>query len=178
MTEYDWLLIFFGAGLAVYLTSQRLARALFSLALVWISTFASALIYREAAFRAQAVTGTNLVLVEGLMFDFFLILFFVLGYILLKVAFPVTKLPNIGALDYIVALLVGIIVAALFVALISNSMGVMVREQWTDNTNGWVSLQWKVSRSGLRSYTNSIMSLYGWIYTPFFQGLPPALVPQ
>jgi hypothetical protein len=71
MTEYDWLLIFFGGGLAIFLTSQRLVRALFSLALVWLSTFASALIYREAAFRAQAVTGNNMVLVEGVMFDFF-----------------------------------------------------------------------------------------------------------
>ena len=178
MTEYDWLLIFFGAGLVVFLTSQRLARALFALALIWLSTFASALIYREAAFRAQAVAGTNMVLVEGVMFDLFLILFFVAGYILLKVAFPITKLPSIGALDFIVAFLVAIIVAALFVALISNSLGVMVREQWTDNTQGWVSLQWRVSRSGLRPYAQRIISVYGWIFAPFFPGLPPALVAQ
>ena len=178
MTEYDWLLIFFGAGLAVFLTSQRLARALFALALIWLSTFASALLYREATFRVQAVVGNNTVLAEVLMFDGLLILFFVAGYILLKIAFPVTNLPSIGALDYIIALLVGIVVAVLLIALISNSLGVMVREQWPDNRQGWVSLQWRVSRSGLRPYTQSIMSVYGWLFTPFFPGLPPVLIAQ
>ena len=178
MTEYDWLLIFFGAGLAVFLTSQRLARALFALALIWLSTFASAQLYREAAFRVQAVAGNNTVLVEALLFDLLLILFFVAGYILLVIAFPITNLPSIGALDYIVAFLVAIVVAVLFIALISNSLGVMVGEQWADNTQGWVSMQWRVTRSGLRPYTQRVMSVYGWVFAPFFQGLPPVLVAQ
>jgi hypothetical protein len=178
MTEYDWLLIFSGAGLVVFLTTQRLVRSLFALALVYLATFASALLYREAAFRAQAITGTNLIFVEGVMFDILLILFFVAGYILLKVAFPVTKLPNIGVLDFLVAFLVGIIVAVLIVALISNSLGVMVREQWPTNTQGWVALQWRVSRSALRPLAQRVMSVYGWGYVPFFPGLPPALIAQ
>lgn len=178
MTEYDWLLIFFGAGLVVFLTYQGLARALFSLGLVWISTFASALLYKEAAFRTQAVTGSNLVLVEGVMFDLLLIVFFVAGYALLKVAFPVTKLPNIGVLDYLMAFLVGIIVAIIILALIANSLGVMVREQWDGNTQGWVTLQWRFTRSGLHQYTRAIISTYGMLFSPFFPGLPPVLVAQ
>jgi uncharacterized membrane protein required for colicin V production len=178
MTEYDWLLIFSGAGLAVFLASQRLVRSLFALALIWLSAFTSAQLYKEAAFRAQAITGDNLILVEGVMFDFFLILFFVAGYILLKVAFPVTKLPNIGALDVIVGFMVGLIVAAIFVALISNSLGVMVSDQWPNNTNGWVSLQWRVSRSGLRPFSQRIVNIVGITFSPFFRGLPPVLVPQ
>ena len=172
MTEYDWLLIYFGAGLAVFLTSQRLARALFSLALIWLATFTSAQIYREVAFRTQAVTGSNMVLAEVIIFDLILILFFVVGYILLKIAFPVTNFPNIDALDYIAAFLVGIVVAVLFVALLSNSLGVMVREQSTDNTQGWITLQWRVSRSFLRPYARRVMSVYGWTFAPFFPGLP------
>jgi hypothetical protein len=107
-----------------------------------------------------------------------LILFFVLGYILLKVAFPVTKLPSIGALDFIAAFFVGILSAVLIVVLISNSLGVMVREQWANNPNGWANLQWRVSRSGLRVYTHAILSIYGWMFALFFPGLPPVLVPQ
>ncbi|MDF1515043.1 MAG: hypothetical protein P1S60_14625 [Anaerolineae bacterium] len=93
MTEYDWLLIFFGVGLVVLLTIQGLARALFSLILVWITAFSSALIYREAAFRVQAIAGNNVPLVEGIMFDILLLVFFIAGSVLLKIAFPVTKMP-------------------------------------------------------------------------------------
>ena len=178
MTEYDWLLIFFGAGLVVFLAFQGLARALFSLVLVWIATFASALLYREAAFRVQAIAGNNVTLVEGIMFDLLLVIFFVAGFILLKIAFPVTKLPNLGALDYIVAFLVAIIVAVLLVTVIANSIGVMVSAQWEDNAQGWTVTQWRFSRSGLRPYTQRIMSAYGWVFVPFFPGLPPVLIAQ
>ncbi len=178
MTEYDWLLILFGAGLVVFLTSQGLARALLSLLLVWLATFAGALLYREAAFRTQAVTGTNLILVEGLMFDFLLLLFFLIGFLLLKAAFPVTRLPNIGALDYIVAFFVAIIVVFIIIALLANSLGVMIREQWPGNSQGWVSLQWRFSRSGLLQYSRALIPYYGWTFSPFFPGLPPVLVAQ
>ncbi len=178
MTEYDWLLIFFGAGLVVFLSFQGMARALFSLVLVYLATFASALLYREAAFRTQAIIGSNTVLAEGVMFDFLLVVFFVAGYAMLKLAFPVTKLPNIGVLDYVMAFFVGIIVAVLVVALIANSLGVMTREQWDDNTQGWVALQWRYRHSGLRPYTRDIISTFGWAFVPFFPGLPPVLVAQ
>lgn len=178
MTEYDWLLIFFGGGLAVFLTTQRFLRSVFALVILWLATFASALLYQEAAFRTQAVTGSNLVLVEGLMFDGLLVIFFIAGFVLLKVAFPVTTLPKIGFLDYVGAFLVAIIVAALVIALIGNSLGVMVREQWPDNREGWTSLQWRVSRSGLRSFVHQVLSIYGWAFVPFFPGLPPVLIAQ
>ncbi|MDF1515042.1 MAG: hypothetical protein P1S60_14620 [Anaerolineae bacterium] len=76
------------------------------------------------------------------------------------------------------AFLVGIIVAGLLVALLANSIGVMVLTQWEDNVQGWAHLQWKFRQSGLRLYSQRVMSSFVWSFVPFFPGLPPVLMPQ
>lgn len=178
MTQYDWLLIFLGIGIVVFFTFQRMVRGLFSLAVLWSVTLASAVLYREAAFRVQAVAGKNPSLVQGVMFDLLLVVFFVGGYVILKLAFPVTKLPKLGVLDNLMGMLLGAIVAAVLIALLVNSMGVMIGERWETNPQGWGTLRASYYGSGLRGYTTPVLSVYSWAFYPFFGRIPPILVPQ
>jgi uncharacterized membrane protein required for colicin V production len=178
MTQYDWLLVFLGVGMVIFFTYQRMARALFALALAWMATLGAAALYPEAAYRIQAVASENPTLIRGLMFDGLLLIFFVVGYILLKIAFPVTKIPKLGILDYLMGLLLGIVITVILVTLLLNSMGVMVREQWETNPQGWSSLRTTYGRSQLRPYTSQVLAAYQWFFYPFFSGLPPVLVPQ
>ena len=178
MTSYDWLLIFLGAGLVVVFAFQGVVRALFSLFALWSATLASGALYQEAAFRLQAITGPNVTLGRGVVFDALLVIFLVAGYVLTRVAFPITKLPKLSILDNLLGLLVGVVIGVLFVSLLLNSMGVMVIERWITNDQGWANLRAAFLGSGIRPTTSQALSIYSWAFVPFFPGLPPVLLPQ
>jgi hypothetical protein len=178
MTSYDWLLVFVGAGVIVLCVFDRLVRSLFTLVALWAGTLLSAAVYSDVVFRLKAVTGSNPILSRGLVFDILLVLFVIVSYVLVRVAFPVTKLPKIGILDHLMGLVIGVVVACILVALIVNSMGVMVQERWETNEDGWAKLRASYLGSGLRPYTSQILAGYSWAFVPFFRGLPAVLVPQ
>ena len=177
MKPIDMLLILVGIVIVVFLAYQRMVRALFALGALWAATMMSGLLYEEAAYRIKAVAGNNPSLTEGLMFAGLLVIIFVVGYILICISFPETRLPKIGFLDVMMGFFLGIIVAAIFVALLQNAMGVMIRERWTD------SASWRVWRSffvgsSLRPFSRSLLSLWRQLFIPFFRTLPSALTPQ
>ena len=177
MSPIDVLLILFGIGLVFFLTYQRMARALFALGVLWAATMMSGLLYEEAAYRIQAIAGSNSALTEGAMFAGLLIVIFVVGFILICISFPETRLPRIGFLDVLMGFFLGVIVAAIFVALLHNAVGVMVRERWT-NAVSWRTWRGFFVRSPLRTFSRYLLSLWRLIFVPFFRTLPPALTPQ
>lgn len=177
MGPIDLLIIFVAVGVVGFLTYQRMARALFSLAVLWAATIFSALLYKEAAYRVKAVVGPNTPATQGAMFIGLFVLFFVVGYVLIHASFPVTRLPKIGFLDYVMGFLLGIIIAAVIVALFENAIGVMVSEQWK-NYNSWVNIRRDFITSPLRPLSRNILSIYRWLFVPFFRALPPVLTPQ
>lgn len=178
MTSYDWLLIFLGAGLVVIFAFQGLVRALFSLFALWSATLLAAVLYQETAFRLQAVTGPNVSLARGMVFDVLLVIFLIAGYVLTRLAFPVTKLPKLGLLDNLLGFAVGAVIGLLLVALLVNSMGVMVMERWETNDDGWAVLRASFLGSGIRATTSRALAVYSWVFVPFFRGLPPVLLPR
>ncbi|MGC9520897.1 MAG: CvpA family protein [Anaerolineae bacterium] len=178
MTPYDWLLIFLGGGLLVLFAVDGLLRGLFSAVVLWSATLASAALYRELAFRVQAIGGSNPVLTRGVVFDILFVLFLIAGYVLIRLAFPVTKLPSLGFLDNLLGLVVGVVITVTLISVLVNSMGVMTVERWPVNEQGWTALRSAYVRSGLRPLTTRVMGAYGWLFVPFFRGLPPVLVPQ
>jgi uncharacterized membrane protein required for colicin V production len=178
MTAYDWIIIFVGVGLIALFTLEGMLRALFGLVILWAATLMSALAYGEVAYRLQAITGPNRILARGIIFDVLLLLVFVAGYIIVRVAFPVTKLPKLGVLDTVMGFLLGGVVAIIFMSLLVNSIGVMVAEQWTSDPNGWAMLHFHYLSSDLRPYTSPVLSGYSLLFPIFFPGLPPVLIPQ
>lgn len=176
MGPIDLLVILMALGVVAFLTYQRMARALFTLGVLWAATLLSALLYEEAAFRIKALTGPNRSLTEGMMFMGLFVLFFVLGYILIKVSFPVTKLPKLGILDYVMGFLLSLIVAVVIVALLHNAVGVMVSQRWTDHT-AWVRMRNNFYTSPLQPLSRLVLNIYQVLFTPFLRPLPPALTP-
>jgi hypothetical protein len=176
MGPLDLLIIFVGIGLVVFLAYQKMARALFALGVLWAATMLSGLLYEEAAFRVKAVAGPNTSLTEGIMFVVLLVIFFAVGYILMVLSFPETRLPKIGFLDGLMGLLLGVIVAGIMVTLLHNAIGVMVSERWSD-ASAWSSMRNDFMTSPLRLFTRGLLSLYRWLFVPFFRTLPPALTP-
>lgn len=176
MGPLDLLIIFVAMGVVAFLTYQRMARALFSLAVTWAATMLSALLYEEAAFRLKAVTGPNRSLAEGAFFMGLFVLFFVIGYIAIRAAFPVTKLPKLGILDYLMGFLLSLIIAAVIVTLLHNAIGVMVSARWVDQA-AWVRMRNEFYTSPLTPFSRAVLSLYRWLFAPFLRPLPLALTP-
>ena len=174
MGPLDLLIIFVAVGVVAFLTYQRMARALFSLAVLWAATMLSGLLYEEAAYRLKAVTGPNRSLAQGAFFMGLFVLFFVLGYVVIHVSFPVTKLPKLGFLDYVMGFLLSLIVAAVIVALLHNAIGVMVSERWTDY-RAWAQMRNDFYASPLLPFSRTVLSVYQWLFVPFLRPLPLAL---
>lgn len=172
----DLLIIFVAVGVIAFLTYQRMARALFSLAVTWAATMLSALLYKEAAFRLQVIAGPDRSLAEGAFFMGLFVLFFVLGYFAIHAAFPVTKLPKLGILDLVMGFLLSLIVAAVIVALLHNAIGVMVSERWV-NQVAWARMRNQFYASPLQFLSRPILNFYSWLFVPFLRPLPPVLTP-
>lgn len=177
MTAIDWMVIFIGIFLIAFFTYQRLVKALFGLVVVWAATLSSSLLYEEAAFRTQAVTGGNPILAEGLLLVLLFVLFLVIGIVVVHVAFPVTKLPSIGVLDYGLGFLVAVLIAVLVGVFLLNAAGVMVREVWRDQ-RAWSQWSAMYYPSLLRPYAHQVLVVYRWAFAPFAGYYPPALIPQ
>lgn len=178
LTSIDWLLIFLGAGIVIFMAFAGFVRAVFSVVTLWAATLLSAALYQEAAFRMQALAGDNPVLFRGIVFDVLLVIVLVAGFILTRVAFPVTKLPKLGFLDNLLGLLLGVVIAVVLISLLNNTFGVMVIEMWDEDRTGWTRLRTYYLASQLRPYTMSVLQAYRWLFAPFFRGLPPVLYPQ
>lgn len=177
MSSIDIVLILMAVGILGFLTYQRMARALFTLAVLWAATLIAALLYGEAAYRLQAVLGASSAMSEGLLFILLFIIFLVVGYILVHAAFPITKLPNLGILDYVMGFLLGAIVAVVFVSVVLNGIGVMVSEPW-DNYASWSGWYADFSGSPLRPLARSVIQIYRWLFILFVRPTPPVLNPQ
>jgi hypothetical protein len=178
MTSIDWLLIFLGIGVVVFMTFARIVRGVFALVTLWAATLLAAVLYPEVAFRLQSLSGDNPVLFRGIVFDALLVIVLVTGVILTRVAFPVTRLPKLGFLDNLGGLLLGVVIAIILISIINNSFGVMVIENWEQNRTGYTRLRTIYFASQLRPYTTMVLSVYRWLFAPFFRGLPPVLYPQ
>jgi uncharacterized membrane protein required for colicin V production len=177
MSSLDVIIILMAVGIVGFLTYQRMARGLFTLAVLWAATLLAALLHEEAAYRLQAMLGESSPLTEGLFFILLFILFLVVGYILVHVAFPVTKLPDLGILDYAMGFLLGAIVAVVFVAVVFNAIGFMVSVPW-DNYTRWAGWHANFARSPLRPLARAVIQVYRWLFMLFMRPLPPVLTPQ
>ena len=104
------------------------------------------------------------------------VLFFVIGYIAIRAAFPVTKLPKLGILDYLMGFLLSLIIAAVIVTLLHNAIGVMVSARWVDQA-AWVRMRNEFYTSPLTPFSRAVLSLYRWLFAPFLRPLPLALTP-
>jgi uncharacterized membrane protein required for colicin V production len=178
MTAYDWIIVFFGVGLVVLFTFERMLRALFGLGVLWSATLMSSMLYVEVAHRVQAMTGPRRVLARGIIFDVLLLLIFVAGYVIIRLSFPDTRLPKLGFLDTVLGFVLGCVIAVVFMSLLVNSIGVMVVDRWLSDPNGWAMLRYTYLSSGLRPYTSLVLKAYSFLFLIFFRGLPPVLIPQ
>ena len=159
-------------GLGIY---RRFIGAAFLLAGVYVATLISAISYRAAAYRLKAI-GHEAIWFKGLIFIILYLLTLLIFFIATRIAFPDTSLPKWRFLDPLLGLVLGVLTAAISLALVYRAFGYMVSQEWEPfATYSQLYVTWAGSRIG--PLVDRLLSVYLYLLYPFFmrQGLPPVL---
>ena len=188
MTVLDGLLILLGAVIIILCTMDGLLRALMMLLAFYLATTIAGMItlatdtLQNIAVALSRVTGgsgvPNMAITETIAFASFAVPLFVGAYFLSKMAFPETTLPKLHALDNILGLFAGVVLALLIAAVIYNTWGVAVSVRW-NNSQAWYRMQVAYAGAFLRPYLHQVLAYYR--PTLFLFDLlhyPPFFLPQ
>ncbi len=176
MTPFDGLLLILVLLFAGWQAYQRTVRAALNVFSLYLATGAAGLLYRPFAVYTKAIKMGSVSLREGVEFIFLVALFYAGVYLFLLWAFPDTTLPKLGFLDYVFGGLIGLISGALILTLLLQGLEVAVSMQWV-NLERWSFYYDLYTRSGLRPFTDAVLSiLRPLLYPFFFNGYPPALL--
>ncbi len=169
MGPLDMLLLLIAVGCVALSLYQRLVRTVIMLVAAYIATLISALVFEEAAFRLKAI-GQGEAWFEGVTFLALFFLIFLVFYFASRAAYPDTSLPKLGFLDHLLGGVVGVLVAAILMVVIYNSLGLMVAKYWDPYATyvGLINL-----RGGIRlgAIIRQLTQYVALAFYPFFFGI-------
>jgi len=186
MTALDIFLITIGLAFVIFGLLERTVRVIMMLLGFYVVsigvgfvTLGSNTVGRLAT-SALSVVGArvpNIVIIQTFFFLGLGVPAFIIIYIATHIAFPDTSLPKIGPLDYFLGLVLGIVLAALIMAVLCNTWGVAVSVRWNPGAT-WRAMQQAFVNSELRPMLNQILRLYRPLLFPFsFIGYPIFFIP-
>lgn len=176
MSTLDILLLFVGVifvALGFYFRFLRSAAMLLS---AYIATLSSLLLYREAAYRLQAIGGVSS-LFDGIVFLGLFFLVFIVFMIVTGVAYPDMTLPKLGFLDHLLGGVGGVVVGIIVMVVSYAALSLIVSEQWEPYAS-FANFYMQHARMQLGPFLRTIRSLYAYLFYFFFfkTGFPPAFV--
>ncbi len=176
MTPFDGLLILIVLGFIAWQVYERTVRSALNVFSLYVATGAAGLLYQPFAVYTKAIKLGSVSLREGLEFIFLVILFYLGAYLFLRWSFPVTYLPQLGFLDYVFGGLIGLISGTLVLTLLMQGLELAVSIQWVQ-VERWAFYYDLYTRSGLRPFVETVLTLYRPLLIPFFfNGYPPVLL--
>ena len=128
--------------------------------------------------EALGAASPKLNLSQAFVFVVVGVLLFVILYFVSKLAFGDTTLKKLGYFDNVFGLLAGGVLAILVLAVMCNTWGVVVSQQW-DPTGTWQTMHTAYVVSRLRPFLHQALRVYAQLLFQFqFTGYPPFFVPQ
>lgn len=187
MTGLDFFLILIAVGIVILFASDGMLRALFMLFGFYIVTLAAGLLVvmtnvlsRVAISAVLALGGSmpNMLTVQSYIFLLLTAVFLVVFYAFMRILFPDMSMPKLGVMDNLLGALVGLVIALLFIALLYNTIGVLVGIP--GHSAMWRSMRVAHYYSILRPYLNRVLYAYQRLLFPlrYMGGYPPFFVPQ
>jgi len=169
MTILDGLLILIGAVIIILCAMEGLVRTLMMLLSFYIATTVAGMItlatnalhdITAALIRATGGSGVpNMTIAETVTFVGFAVPLFVGAYFLSKMAFPETTVSKLHALDNILGLFFGVVLALVVMAVSCNTWGVAVSVRWSD-PQLWYKMRLAYTGSFLRLYMHQVLAYY------------------
>ncbi|HOT92561.1 MAG TPA: CvpA family protein [Anaerolineae bacterium] len=187
MTILDGFLILIGVLIIILCTMEGLLRALIGLFGFYIAVTVAGLVtlatnmLREIAVALSRATGSgvpNMIIAETIAFVGLSVPLFIGIYLLSKLLFPDTTLPKLRALDNILGLLIGVVLATLVMAVFYNTWGVAVSTRW-NNLQLWYNMRYAYLGAFLRPYLHQALIYYRSVFFLFtLIRYPVFFVPQ
>lgn len=164
MTLLDVLLIVVFVGICVWAVVQRLLRQLMSLGVSYVATAVSGLFYRPAATFMTAIGGRTPWLTQAVMFWVLFLGVTIALEVLLRRQFPDVRLVKLRFLDYVLALVPGILCGLIVVSLLFTSIG-----HAASGPGG------APARAALRPVMGAFLQFYLFFHRLWFPVTPPLL---
>ncbi len=187
MTILDGFLILIGVFIIILCTMEGLLRALIGLVGFYIAVTAAGMVtlatdaLHDIAISLSRAVGLgvpSITITETIVFLGLAVPLSVGIYLLSKLLFPDTTLPKLHALDNILGLLIGVILATLIMAVLYNTWGVMVSVRW-NNLQLWYNMRYAYLGAFLRPYLHQILVYYRPVFFLFaLLRYPPFFAPQ
>ncbi len=187
MTILDILLIIVGLSILILSAMQGLIRSLVMIFGFYITTSVAGFLTLGTDIIQNLMRGItevleapvpNLPLSQSFIFLGVGVPMFVVIYFVSKMAFEDTAVKELGGFDNVLGLLTGGILAILVMAVLCNTWGVIVSQQWQP-VGTWQSMRGAYVASQLKPFLHQILLIYDLLLFQFrFTGYPPFFIPQ
>jgi uncharacterized membrane protein required for colicin V production len=176
LTALDILLILLFIIVCFWAVIRGLLRQLMSLAVFYLATVVAGLFYPYAALFVTAIGGKTPTLTQVVMFWVLFLTVTIVLEVMLRRGFPDVRLPKLGLLDNVLALLPGILCAFIVVGLVLTSMGYAPVRTWGRGLAYLrVATAYGYERAALRPLIAQFFSLYLAAHRLWFPVPPPLL---
>lgn len=162
------LVIVVMCGLAIY---QRLIRQLMGLGVVYIATVGAGLTYKLGATLTQVIGGLT-PLGKFVSFWVMFAIFAITLSIMLKKGFEDVRLPKLGVLDNLLALLPGVICALIIASLLLTTIGYAGSQYWEGLSGLGALFARGYHTSGLQPLLSQFLNYYLMTHFLWFQRAP------
>ncbi|NBD35242.1 MAG: hypothetical protein GVY30_04495 [Chloroflexi bacterium] len=187
MTILDIFLIVVGLVILVFSTIKGLLRTLMMIFGFYLATLGAGFLTLSTDIIQSLMAGVaetfgaappKLNLSQTFVFGIVGVLLFVILYFVSKLAFEDTTLKKLGYFDNAFGLLAGGGLAILVLAVLCNTWGVVVSQQW-DPPGTWQAMRTAYVTSNFRPFLHQVLRVYAQLLFQFrLTGYPPFFVPQ
>lgn len=156
--------------------TQGLLRQLMTLGILYLGTVFVGVSYSIIAHFMQAIGPNAPTLREAIVFLFVMSFFVFIMELVMRRWFPNTRFPKLGVFDTILAIIPGILSAAIIVGLLLSTLGYATSGPWGSSLAGVRdALARSVNRSLITPYVSQFMEYYTLTHRIWFRPMPPLL---
>ncbi len=177
ISPFDILLILIGLAAVVIGIAVRYARALLLLFGTYLVSLFAGYLYRPFA-RFFFAVGHGTAWFDALSFAIFFVGGMLAIYFGSRHYFPDTTLPKLGALDFVLGGVVGLVMGLIWMAITYGAIHLLVSRPWAPQVN-YYNLYNLYTMIHLGPVMKKMLAYYALLFTPFSWqiGLPPVFVP-
>lgn len=173
-TFLDVILALIFVGICILSLTQGLLRQIMSLGILYLGTAFIGTLYPIIAHFMQAIGPNTPTLREALVFLAVMGFFVFILELIMRRWFPNTRFPKLGVFDTILAIIPGILTAAVVVALLLSAFGYATVGPWGGHP-ARDTVHRIVNQSEITPYASQFMEYYMLTHRAWFRPPPPLL---
>lgn len=175
-TFLDVVLVLTFVGICILSLTQGLLRQIMTLVILYFTNAVIGTFYPTAGYYLQAILPKAPTLRQSMAFLILMGFMVFMLELFMRRWFPNTRFPKLGVFDTILAIIPGVLTAAIVVGLLLSSLGHATVEPWGDQPiPARNALHRTVNGSETTPYVSQFMKYYMLTHRAWFRPPPPLL---